>query len=221
VHSLDVERVDGILLDLGMSSMQLDDAARGFSFRKDGPLDMRMDPDAELTAADIVNTYSEAELASIIRRFGDERHARAIARAVVAARRSAPIRTTGQLARVLVESYPSRERRQHPARRTFQALRIAVNGENEALASALRSVPDLLAPGGRVVVLSYHSHEDRAVKDALSGESASLPGMGTSTRGPLRLLTKGAIVPSAAEVERNARASSARLRAAVRRGDAA
>jgi 16S rRNA (cytosine1402-N4)-methyltransferase len=221
VHSLDVERVDGILLDLGMSSMQIDDASRGFSFRKDGPLDMRMDPDADLTAADIVNTYPEAELASIIRRFGDERHARALARAVVNARRNAPFRTTGQLVEVLVESYPSRERRQHPARRTFQALRIAVNGENEALSSVLRSLPDLLAPGGRVVVLSYHSHEDRMVKDALSGEIASLPGMGSTSKGPLRLLNTGAIVPSTAEVERNARASSARLRAAVRRGDAA
>ena len=219
VRSNDIETVDGVLLDLGMSSMQLDDPTRGFSFRSDGPLDMRMDTDQKLTAADVVNTYPESELARVIGRYGDERFAGQLARAVVAARRKAPLRTTKQLADVLAAAYPGRERRQHPARRTFQALRIAVNSELEALATALDVVPDILAPGGRVVVISYHSLEDRLVKDKLSsGSRGSLPGLGSAPeKGPLRALTRGAVLPSDAEVERNARASAARLRAAVRR----
>jgi len=218
LSSADVERVDGILLDLGMSSMQLDDTVRGFAFRSDGPLDMRMDPDQKLTAADIVNTYSEDDLERVIRTYSDEAHAGALARAIVRARRRAPFRTTAQLAEVLVDAYPSRSRRQHPARRTFQALRVAVNDELGALASALRVAPDVLAPGGRIVVISYHSLEDRLVKETfarLSGRAEALPGLGrTKESGPLRVLTRNAIVPSAAEVARNARASSARLRAA-------
>jgi 16S rRNA (cytosine1402-N4)-methyltransferase len=223
VRSNEVERVDGILLDLGMSSMQLDDASRGFAFRSDGPLDMRMDTDQKLTAADIVNTYPQSELARIIGRYGDERFAGPLARAIVTARRKSPIRTTAQLAELLASAYPSRERRQHPARRTFQALRIAVNAELEALASVLRTAPSVLAPGGRIVVISYHSLEDRIVKETfteLSGGRATLPGLGrVAASGPLRVLTRGAVLPSNAEVERNARASSAKLRAAVRRAD--
>jgi 16S rRNA (cytosine1402-N4)-methyltransferase len=221
VRSSEVDNVDGVLLDLGMSSMQLDDASRGFAFRSDGPLDMRMDTDQKLTAADIVNTWSPTELTRIIATFGEERHARVLAHAIVDARRDAPIRTTKQLADILAAAYPSRERRQHPARRTFQALRIAVNGELDALQSALSALPEILAPGGRVVVISYHSLEDKLVKDTftkLSGGAESLPGMGRAPEsGPLRVLTKGAVLPSAAEVQRNARASAAKLRAAVRR----
>ena len=220
VHSNEIERVDGVLFDLGMSSMQLDDASRGFSFRSEGPLDMRMDPDGKVTAADIVNTYAPKELTRIIAAYGEERHARALARAIVAARREGPIRSTKQLADLLAAAYPSRERRQHPARRTFQALRIAVNGELDALAKVLKTLPEILAPGGRVVVISYHSLEDKLVKDTftqLSGGAATLPGLGRAPEsGPLRVLTKGAVVPSAAEVQRNARASAAKLRAAVR-----
>ena len=220
VRSNEVEQVDGVLLDLGMSSMQLDDTSRGFAFRSAGPLDMRMDTDQKLTAADIVNTYSQAELARIIGRYGEERFSGQLARAIVDARRKAPIRTTKHLADVIAAAYPSRERRQHPARRTFQALRIAVNAELTSLESALKAVPDILAPGGRVVVISYHSLEDRIVKDTFARMSGggSLPGLGrTGQTGPMRVLTRGAILPSTAEVERNARASSARLRAAVRR----
>jgi 16S rRNA (cytosine1402-N4)-methyltransferase len=182
-----------------------------------------MDTDQKLTAADIVNTYPQADLARIIGRYGDERFAAPLARAIVAARRKSPIRTTAQLADVLVSAYPARERRQHPARRTFQALRIAVNAELEALESVLRTAPNVLAPGGRIVVISYHSLEDRLVKQVfteLSGGRGTLPGLGrVAERGPLRELTRGAVLPSTAEVERNARASSAKLRAAVRRAD--
>lgn len=221
VSSQDLERLDGILFDLGMSSMQLDDPSRGFAFRLEGPLDMRMDPDAETSAGDIVNTAAQSELVRILRTYGEERHAQRLARAIVAARRRSPIRTTTQLADVVAEAYPERRRRQHPARRTFQALRMAVNRELAALERALRSLPDVLAPGGRVVVISYHSLEDRLVKSVFSehsGASQSLPGLGTvGERGPLRVLTAGAVLPSDAEVERNPRASAARLRAAARR----
>lgn len=224
VRSHDVERVDGILLDLGMSSMQLDDPSRGFAFRSQGPLDMRMDPDQALTAADVVNTYAEQDLVRVLRDYGEERHAARLARAIVRARRSAPIRTTSQLADILVAAYPrGASRRQHPARRTFQALRIEVNGELTALEAALRSAPDVLSPRGRIVVISYHSLEDRLVKlvfDELSGAGATLPGLGAEGgRGPLRVLGRGAVLPGVAEVERNPRAASARLRVAGRSGD--
>lgn len=225
MRSHDVERVDGILLDVGMSSMQLDDPSRGFAFRSEGPLDMRMDLDQSLTAADVVNTYTEEDLTRILRAYGEERHAGRLARAIARARRAAPIRSTTQLADVIAAAYPAAgSRRQHPARRAFQALRIEVNDELGALDAALRSAPDVLAPGGRIVVVSYHSLEDRMVKsvfDELSGAGRSLPGLGrTPGRGPLRALMRGAVLPGEAEVERNPRASSARLRAAVRVGDA-
>ncbi|HVE92392.1 MAG TPA: 16S rRNA (cytosine(1402)-N(4))-methyltransferase RsmH [Actinomycetota bacterium] len=221
LHSQGVAWADGILLDLGMSSMQVDDPARGFSFRQDGPLDMRMDPQAPLTAAEIVNSYPPQDLERILWSFGEERLARRLARAIVDARRKAPLRTTGELARVIESAYPAAVRRHgHPARKTFQALRIEVNGELEALQRVLASVPSVLAPGGRIVVLSYHSLEDRMVKQAFAGMSGGpvpLPGLPPSYEGAiLRLLTRSAVMPSEAEVERNPRASSARLRAAVR-----
>jgi 16S rRNA (cytosine1402-N4)-methyltransferase len=222
LSSHDVERVDGILLDLGMSSMQLDDRSRGFAFRSEGPLDMRMDPEQPLSAAEVVNTYKESDLTRIIREFGEERYAGRIARAIVRARRTRPVRSTGELAEIIEDAYPAGPRRQHPARRTFQALRIEVNAELDALRKVLDEAPELLSPGGRIVVISYHSLEDRLVKSAFEepGGAASLPGLGrVGAHGPLQSLTRGAVLPSGAEVERNPRASSARLRAAARRGN--
>jgi 16S rRNA (cytosine1402-N4)-methyltransferase len=221
VESHDVQKVDGILLDLGMSSMQVDTAQRGFSFRQEGPLDMRMDPSQQLTAAEVVNSYAESDLARVLRSYGEERHAARLARAIVAARRSAPLRTTRELTEVIERAYPGGPRRQHPARRTFQALRIEVNAELQALEQTLRAVPDMLAPGGRIVVISYHSLEDRLTKrifSSFAGRGRPLPGLGAPpASGVLAELTPNAILPSSAESERNPRASSARLRAAVRR----
>jgi 16S rRNA (cytosine1402-N4)-methyltransferase len=227
LQTLDGGSVDGILLDLGMSSMQVDDPARGFSFRHPGPLDMRMDPSQSLTAADVVNTYSGEDLTRILRRYGEERNAGRIARAILDARRHTPIRTTDELARIVVDAYPGAARRRgHPARQTFQALRMEVNGELDQLERALRAAPDVLAPGGRIVVLSYHSLEDKLTKrifDELAGPKPELPGLPAPAGPPalLRPLHRGAILPSEAEVERNPRASSARLRAAERTAEAA
>lgn len=221
LSSQETPAVDGILADLGMSSMQVDDPTRGFSFRREGPLDMRMDPSQRLTAAEVVNAYSEDELRRLLRRYGEERYADRIASAIVARRRRAPLRSTTQLAELIQEVYPARRRRQHPARRTFQALRIEVNQEIRALEALLAAAPEVLAPGGRIVVISYHSLEDRLVKRAFSGQAGrvrSLPGLGsTPAMGRMEILTPNAILPSEAETERNPRASSARLRAARRR----
>jgi 16S rRNA (cytosine1402-N4)-methyltransferase len=221
LQSHDVQKVDGILLDLGMSSMQIDSAERGFSFRNDGPLDMRMDPSQPKTAADVVNTYPEADLAKVLRDYGEERHAGRIARAIVSARRKRPLRTTGELTELIERAYPAGSRRQHPARRTFQALRIEVNRELEVLETVLDAAPDVLAPDGRIVVISYHSLEDRMVKRTFArfaGKGQALPGLGApAPTGVLAELTPNAVLPSSAETDRNPRASSARLRAAVRR----
>jgi 16S rRNA (cytosine1402-N4)-methyltransferase len=182
---------------------------------------MRMDPTQKLTAAEVVNAYSEEELRRILRAYGQERYAARIAGAIVAHRRRGPIRTTSQLSELIQGVYPARSRRQHPARRTFQALRMEVNRELEALESLLRAAPDVLAPGGRIVVISYHSLEDVLVKRVFVGEAGrprSLPGLGsTPATGRMEILTPNAILPSEAEVERNPRASSARLRAALRK----
>jgi 16S rRNA (cytosine1402-N4)-methyltransferase len=219
--SHDIERVDGILLDLGVSSMQLDVAERGFSFRHAGPLDMRMDPSQKLSAAEVVNSYSETDLARILREYGEERYASRIARAVVDARRRAPIRTTTELSELVESSYPRGPRRGHPARRTFQAIRIEVNRELDVLEGALRIAPDVLAPGGRIVVISYQSLEDRICKRVFAsfeGRGEALPGLGTPpATGSLSVMTPNAVLPSDAEVQRNPRASAARLRAAERR----
>lgn len=221
LHGNDAERVDGILLDLGMSSMQVDDPARGFSFRREGPLDMRMDPSQALTAAEVVNTYAPEDLRRILRTYGEERLADRIARAVVAERRRGPIRTTAQLAAIVEAAYPARGRRRHPARRTFQALRIEVNRELEALEVALAAAPALLNRGARIVVISYQSLEDRLVKQAFAGQAGpvrALPGLGAAEPGgAMEVLTRNAVLPSDAEIERNPRASSARLRAARKR----
>ena len=198
---------DGILADLGVSSLQFSDPARGFSFQAEGPLDMRMDPQSELTAEQVVNQFDERELADLIYEFGEERRSRRIARAIV---RSRPILTTAQLAAVIstaARPMNQAERRIHPATRTFQALRIFVNRELDDLRKLLEAAPQLLKLGGRLVVISFHSLEDRIVKDAMR-ESAK--------RGQYRLLTKKPVTPGEEEIDRNPRARSAKLRAAER-----
>ena len=199
--------IDGILADLGMSSLQLQDAARGFSFQAEGALDMRMNPQAELTAEQVVNHFDERELADVIYEFGDERRSRRIARAIV---RSRPIRTTVQLAEVIaVAARPMNqaERRIHPATKTFQALRIFVNRELDDLRALLNAAPQVLKPGGRLVIISFHSLEDRIVKDAFR-EGVK--------QGHYRLLVKKPVTPEEEEIDRNPRSRSAKLRAAER-----
>jgi len=201
-------RVDGLLADLGVSSLQLDDAARGFSFQADGPLDMRMNTQSGETAEQVVNRVDEVTLANLIYEFGEERRSRRIARAIV---RSRPIRTTAQLAEIVsaaARPMNQAERRIHPATRTFQALRIFVNHELDDLRELMRIAPQLLKPGGgRLVAISFHSLEDRIVKDALR-EGAK--------QGWYRVLTKKPVTASEAEIDRNPRARSAKLRAAER-----
>ena len=195
--------IDGILADLGVSSLQFSDPARGFSFQAEGPLDMRMDPQAELTAEQVVNHFDERELADVIYEFGEERRSRRIARAIV---RSRPIRTTAQLAGVVsAAARPMKHERIHPATRTFQALRIFVNRELDDLRALLEAAPQLLKPGGRLVIISFHSLEDRIVKDAFRDGVK---------QGHYRLLTKKPVTASEEEVDRNPRSRSAKLRAA-------
>ncbi len=215
--------VQGVLFDLGVSSPQLDDPGRGFAYSKDAPLDMRMDQTGPLTAADVVNTYPAAQLARVLREYGEERFARRIADAVVRERAKTPLTSTLRLSEIVRESIPAPARRSggNPAKRTFQALRIEVNGELEALSAALPAALDAVAVGGRIVVLAYHSLEDRMVKRALAAGAADttppgLPVQLESGRPRFRLLTRGAERPATAEVAANPRAASARLRAAER-----
>lgn len=218
VRELGIDRLSGCLFDLGVSSPQLDLADRGFSFRNDGPLDMRMDRRATVTADDLVNGLEEAALASLLRRHGDEPHARRIARAIVAAR---PIPTTAQLAEIIRDAVPAAARRKggHPARRSFQAIRIEVNQELEILDDALSQALALLAPEGRVAVLSYHSGEDRIVKRRFRDAAGERPPPRPDLPPPpgyvadVRLLWRGARTPSADEIERNPRSEAARFRA--------
>lgn len=214
---------DGILLDLGVSSLQLDRPERGFSFRAEGPLDMRMDPELEVTAADLVNERSERVLADVLFHFGEERFARRIARRIVEARGRQPFRTTRELAELVRRAVPSGgEHRLDPATRTFQALRIAVNRELEVLEPALQAACDALAPGGRLVVLAYHSLEDRIVKrtfEWLSGRCrcpAELPTCQCGTTRRMAVLTRKPVTPAEEETRANPRARSAKLRAAER-----
>jgi len=200
--------VDGVLFDLGVSSMQLDRSERGFSYRQDGPLDMRMGDDGP-TAADLVNELPEKELADLIFEYGQEPKSRRIAAAIVRARSRAPVDGTDELAGIVVSAVGRRPGGPHPARRTFQALRIAVNREIEELAASLPQAVDLLAPGGRVVVIAYHSLEDRVVKTTFSEDER------------LAILTKKPLQPPEAEVVANPRARSAKLRAAERVMEAA
>lgn len=221
LERLGIAQVAGVLFDLGVASPQLDDAARGFSFRSDGPLDMRMDPTRGLAAADVVNTYDERRLARLIQDFGEERFGRRIARAIVRAR---PLHTTGELAAVVKEAIPAPARRTgpHPARRTFQAIRIEVNGELRSLERALPQSIDALRPGGRVVVISYHSLEDRLVKRHFATETGRCecppraPVCTCGARARIRVLTRRPLRAPEDEVARNPRASAAKLRAAER-----
>src|SRR5579859_2784270 len=216
-------QVMGLLFDLGVSSPQLDDPERGFAYAQDAPLDMRMDRTAERTAADIVNGYPAAELARVLRDYGEERFARRIADAVVRERAAAPITSTLRLSAIVKDAIPAATRRTggNPAKRTFQALRIEVNDELGTLRRALPAALDALAVGGRVVVLAYHSLEDRIVKRELVARSADqtppgLPVPASAATPQFRLLTRGAERPDSEEVTGNPRAASARLRAAER-----
>src|SRR5262245_8815222 len=206
--------VDGFLVGLGGSSPQLDRAERGCSFRTDGPLDMRMDPTSGETAAELLRRVDEDELTRIIREQGEERHAARVARAIIEARRAGPVETTGKLAAIVARALPRHEHGKNPATRTFQALRISVNDELGELERFLAVAADCLRPGGRLVVIAFHSLEDRIVKWRLR----ELAGRSGSRSGPalLKLLTKHVVVPGDEERARNPRARSARLRAAER-----
>ena len=220
---LGIAEVHGVLMDLGVSSLQLDEASRGFSYSQDAPLDMRMDASSGPTAADVLNSYDERDIARVLRVYGEERFAGRIARRIVAERAKAPLARTGELVEILRASIPAATRKTggNPAKRTFQALRIEVNGELEALERALPASIEALAIGGRIVVEAYHSLEDRLVKRALAAGAASsappgLPIEPDTHRPYLRLVTRGAEEADEAERERNPRSSSVRLRAAER-----
>jgi len=214
-------KVDGVLLDLGVSSPQLEQAERGFSFRAEGPLDMRMDRRGGPTAADLVNGLSEGELSKLFYEHGGEREARRVARALAARRRAAPFRTTTDLAAVVAETLPHRRAGGlHPATKVFQALRIAVNREEEALLAALPQAVEIMKPGGVLAVISFHSGEDRAVKQFMRERSAEwidTPGHPNTLPNPRRHLREvRRFLPSEEEIAKNPRARSARLRTAVR-----
>jgi 16S rRNA (cytosine1402-N4)-methyltransferase len=217
---LHIQAVDGILLDLGLSSFQVDEAARGFSFNLAGPLDMRMDTREKNTAAHLVNTLSEDKLAAIIRNFGEERWHRRIARHIVRARDEEAIETTDRLARVVYSSIPTgkRARQRHPATRTFQALRLAVNRELDHLQTFLQGALDWLKPGGRLAIVSFHSLEDRLVKQAFANWARSCrcparsPICQCEGRPLVRLVNKKPVVPGKSEIQANPRARSGRLR---------
>ena len=220
-----LDHVDGVLFDLGVSSMQLDVRERGFAYAEDAPLDMRMDDTQGPTAADVLNEYSVEDLTRILREYGEERFARRIAEAVVRERAKAPFTRTGRLVELLYDVIPAPARRTggHPAKRTFQALRIEVNDELSVLRRALPAAIDAVGIGGRVVVMSYHSLEDRMTKQAFAEVTRSdvppdLPFVPEGSEPPFRLLTRGAEKASAEEIERNPRAASVRVRAIERVG---
>jgi 16S rRNA (cytosine1402-N4)-methyltransferase len=217
-------RADAVLLDLGLSSMHVDRPERGFSYATDAPLDMRMDPSEELSAVDVIATWDERELETIFRKYGEERYARQIARAIVRRRGESPIERTGQLVDVVRASIPAPARfgEGHPAKRVFQALRIEVNHELESLVAGLPAALEMLRPGGRLVVISFHSLEDRIVKRFLRDRARGctcppeFPICVCGHEPELRILTPKLVRPSARETDHNPRASSARLRAAVK-----
>ena len=214
-------QVDGVLFDLGVSSPQLDTAERGFSFQKNGPLDMRMDNRSGLTAADWLNRAAEAEIAAVLRDLGEERFARRIAGAIVTARMGRPLETTAQLARIIEQTVPTREPGKHPATRSFQAIRMLINEELGEIEAGLRQAVDVLAPGGRIAVIAFHSLEDRLVKRFLRNEERGgepphrkLPIV--DSRSPRLKRVGGAVRPGADEISNNPRARSAVLRVAER-----
>lgn len=216
-------RAQAVLFDLGVSSMQLDEPERGFSYARDAPLDMRMDPDEELTAQVVVNTYDQAALVRVLRDYGEERSAARIARAIVAARQESPITGTAELAQIVRSAIPAPARRTggNPAKRSFQALRIEVNAELDVLRRAIPAAIDSLAVGGRMVALSYHSLEDRIVKRAIQAVTEvdlppGLPVIPEHLTPTARVLTRGAVKASEDEVARNPRAASARMRGVLR-----
>jgi len=221
-EKLGVEHIDGVLLDLGVSSYQLDTPERGFSYMADAPLDMRMDTSAPVTAYDIVNGYSEAELRRILFEYGEEKFAPKIAARIVREREKAPIETTGELVSIIKSSMPEAAKAggHHPAKRSFQAIRIEVNGELDAIAPAIRSAVDLLNPGGRIAIITFHSLEDRIVKQTFADLASGcvcprdLPVCVCGRTPKIKLVNKKPIVASDAELEENPRARSAKLRVA-------
>ena len=215
-----VSGADGMLFDLGVSSPQLDDASRGFSYMQDAPLDMRMDTSAPLSAADIVNTWSQEELRRILFEYGEERYAPAIARAIVRARETAPVKTTLELVEIIKSAMPpaALREKQHPAKRSFQAIRIAVNDELGAVETVMKKAVPLLNPGGRLAVITFHSLEDRIVKNAMAEAAKgctcppSFPVCVCGKKPQVRIVTRKPIVSGEEELERNPRARSAKLR---------
>jgi 16S rRNA (cytosine1402-N4)-methyltransferase len=223
LDDLGLGALDAVLFDLGVSSLQLDEAERGFAYRHDAPLDMRMDQSGGITAAEVLNTYDAPELERILRDYGEERFARRVAAAIVREREREPFTTSARLVEVLKKAIPAASQKSggHPGKRTFQALRIEVNAELEAWESALPAAVDALAVGGRIAVLSYHSLEDRLTKQLFARGARGTTPQGLPVELPehapyLRLLTRGAEEPSAAEKDTNPRAASARLRVAER-----
>ncbi len=220
LHELGIDKVDGIVLDLGVSSYQLDTAERGFSYREDAPLDMRMDTRQKMTARDIVNDYEEMELYRVIRDYGEDKFAKNIAKHIVAARKVKPIETTGELTEIIRASIPMKYQKKsgHPAKRTFQAIRIELNRELEVLKDSLDDMIDLLNPGGRLCIITFHSLEDRIVKSAFrkNENPCTCPSdfpvcvCGKVSKGSI--LTRKPILPSEEEMEENSRAKSAKLR---------
>ncbi|MBQ8985993.1 MAG: 16S rRNA (cytosine(1402)-N(4))-methyltransferase RsmH [Lachnospiraceae bacterium] len=225
LHDLGIEKVDGILLDLGVSSYQLDNPERGFTYRTDAPLDMRMDQSSALTAKEIVNTYPEEELTRILREYGEERCAARIASNIVKARSKKPLETTGELSAIVRASIPAkmREKGGNPDKRTFQAIRIACNRELDVLRDSLDTMIDLLTPGGRLCVITFHSLEDRIVKNAFKRNEnpctcpPEFPVCVCGKKSKGRVVTRKAIAPSAHELEVNRRSASAKLRVFERR----
>jgi len=220
LKELNIDKVDGIMLDLGVSSHQLDVAERGFSYMADAPLDMRMDKRQERTAYDIVNSYSEHELARIIREYGEDKFAQNIAKHIVAMRQKKPIETTGELNEAIRAAIPMKIQKTlgHPSKRTFQAIRIELNEELEELRTALESMTDLLKPGGRLCIITFHSLEDRMVKTMFKKEESpctcppEFPVCVCGKKSRVKIVTKKPILPSETEQEENSRARSAKLR---------
>jgi 16S rRNA (cytosine1402-N4)-methyltransferase len=218
---LGIDGIDGLLLDLGVSSYQLDTPERGFSYQADAPLDMRMDKRNPLSAYEVVNTYSQEDLRRILFEYGEERFAPRIASAICRAREEAPIQTTGELVELIKKAMPSAARDGgHPAKRSFQAIRIEVNAELDVIAPAIRSAVNLLRPGGRIVIITFHSLEDRIVKQTFADLTGgctcpkNFPVCVCGNRPQVKIITRKPILPSAAELEENRRSHSAKVRVA-------